>query len=152
MEKQTTKPAPKSDVLAGFASRIHELCDDWSMPEHGRQTYLGQKFGVTPNTARKWLLGIGLPELEKSIEIANAAGVNVRWLLQGEGLKRGERADPIAELLREAIDSMPEQLSQASFDFIGYQLTRADGFIAPSKLSSYMAMLERLKKAPRGDK
>lgn len=147
MDKQTTKAAPKSDVLSGFAQRMNELCDDWKLPEHGRQTHLGAKFHVTPNTARKWLLGLGFPEMELCIQIANEAGVNIRWLLQGEGLKKGEKADPAAEMLKEAIEDMPDQMRQASFDFIGYQLTKADGFIAPNKLASYMSMLERLKKS-----
>jgi len=145
MDKQTAK----SDLLAAFAERINELCEDWEMPEHGRQTILGAKFDVNPNTARKWLLGLGLPELEKAIEIANAAGVNVRWLLQGEGLKRGDKADPNAEMLREALADMPVEMRQASFDFLEFQLVKADGFIAPGKLANYLKLLDRLKVAPR---
>jgi transcriptional regulator with XRE-family HTH domain len=149
MEKPVAKQPPKSDVLSAFADRLNELCDDWGLPTHGRQTHLGAKYHVTPNTARKWLLGLGFPEMELCIQIANDAGVNIRWLLQGEGLKKGEKADPAAEMLKEAIEEMPDQMRQASFDFIGYQLNKADGFIAPGKLASYMKLLERLKGAPR---
>jgi len=149
MDRSTTKPDPKSEVLAMFSRHINELCDDWGMPQHGRQTHLGAKFGVNPNTARKWLLGIGLPELEKSIEIANEAGVNIRWLLQGEGLKKGDKVDADAEMLKSAIEELPDHMRQASFDFIEYQLVKADGFIAPGKLSSYIKLLEHLKSLPK---
>ena len=94
MGKSTTRPDAKSDVLSGFAERMHELCEDWKMPESRRQTLLGAKFKVTPNTARKWLLGLGFPEMEMCIQIAKEAEVNIRLLLQGEGLKKGDKGDP----------------------------------------------------------
>lgn len=150
MGKSTTRPDAKSDVLSGFAERMNELCEDWQMPEAKRQTLLGTKFKVTPNTARKWLLGLGFPEMEMCIQIAKEAEVNIRWLLQGEGLKKGDKGDPSAETLKSAIDDMPQEMRQASFDFIEYQLTKADGFIPAAKLANYIKLMERLKKTPKG--
>lgn len=143
----------ENTVKTESAARLNELCDDMGIPEHGRQTHLAARFGVVSNTARKWLLGIGLPELDMCVRIANEAKANVVWLLQGEGLKRGNKIDVSAQLLKQAIDDMPEDARQASFDFIGYQLTRADGFISGDKVSGYMKMLDKLKAShPKGEK
>jgi transcriptional regulator with XRE-family HTH domain len=135
----------KSPVIAIFRAHIHELCDDWEIPAHGRQTRLGEMFGVTPNTARKWLNGLGLPELEKAIEIANRADVNVAWLLQGKGLKRGDTVNEDAELLAEALNDMPRDIRNGSLDFFGFQLSKSEGFIPEGKLAKYRSLIERLK-------
>lgn len=44
-------------VDPAFAARVNEVCDDLQLPAHGRQTALAQWMGLTPNAARKWLLG-----------------------------------------------------------------------------------------------
>lgn len=142
-----------SAIKSEFAKRLEEICDDMGIPEGGRQTKLASQFEVVPNTARKWLLGIGLPELEMCMRIAKWADVNLLWLLQGGGLKKGEKIDKEAQALKQLIDEMPGESRQASFDFIGYQLTRADGFIRPDKVSEYMKLLDKLKaNPPKGEK
>lgn len=143
----------ENTIKTEFASRLNELCDDMGIPEQGRQTHLAARFGVVPNAARKWLHGDGLPALEMCVRIANEANANISWLLQGEGLKRGNKIDVSAQLLKQALDDMPEDARQASFDFIGYQLTRADGFISGDKVTGYMKMLDKLKAShPKGKK
>lgn len=140
---------PHTDVKADFARRLHDVCDDLGLVSgRGRQTALANHFGLTPNAARKWLLGIGMPELDKAIEIANAARVNVLWLLQGAGPKRGEAFDTAPGELLEAVQHLPANEGQQVFDFIRYKIERADGWYAADKLANYMLMLDKFTASP----
>lgn len=135
------------DVKRQFALRLHELCDDMGLPrDRGRQTALASKFGVSPNAARKWLLGLGMPELELAIRLAHTAHANVLWLLQGVGPKRGEEFDTTPGELLDAVQQLPPDDGQQVFDFIRYKIERADGWFASEKLASYMAMLDKFGK------
>lgn len=136
----------ESEVTSQFAVRLHEVCGHLGIPAgRGRQTALAGKFGVSPNAARKWLLGEGMPELAKAIEIASAANVNILWLLQGVGPKRidGEYDTTPGELL-EAVQQLPADDGQQVFDFIRYKFERADGWYASEQLARYMVMLDRI--------
>lgn len=141
---------PVTNVKAAFALRLAEVCDELKIPETGRQTALAKRFGVTPGAARKWLLGIGMPELDMAVQIAQAAHVNVLWLLQGAGPKRGEAFDTEPGELLDAVQQLPDDDGQQVFDFIRYKIERADGWFASDKLAHYMVMLDRFaaKKAP----
>ena len=139
----------QTDVKADFARRLHEVCDDLGLQRgRGRQTALARQFGLTPNAARKWLLGLGMPERDTAIEIANAAHVNVLWLLQGAGPKRGEAFDTAPGELLEAVQHLPANEGQQVFDFIRYKIERADGWFAAEKLASYMQMLDKFAQSP----
>lgn len=134
------------DVKCAFAMRLDEVCDDLELPRTGRQTAMARRFGVTAGAARKWLLGVGMPELDKAIEIANAARVNVTWLLQGTGPKRGDEVDTTPGELIDAVQRLPDPDGQQVFDFIRYKIERADGWFASERLAHYMAMLDKFAK------
>lgn len=139
-----------SEVKAAFAIRLAELCDDLKIPTAGRQTALARRFGVSAGAARKWLLGLGMPELDMAVQIAQAARVNVLWLLQGVGPKRGEAFDTAPGELLDAVQRLPDDDGQQVFDFIRYKIERADGWFASDKLAHYMVMLDKFaaKKKP----
>lgn len=141
---------PTTANLAAFAARMNEICDDLGIPaEHGRQAALGRRFGVTPKAARKWLMGDGYPELELAIAIAEAAGVNINWLLQGAGPKRGDRIETKALVLNEAIEALPDEGRQQVLNFMGFTFQQADGIFTGERLARYMKMLDAFKAAPR---
>ncbi len=73
-----------------FAQRLNQALDECpdAVPRIGRQRIVGKMFGVDQKGARKWLLGLGYPTLEKSIEIAERLNVATEWLLSGRGSKR----------------------------------------------------------------
>jgi transcriptional regulator with XRE-family HTH domain len=135
-------------IRAAFALRMNELADDIGVPRRGRQTALGKTFGVTPKAARKWLTGEGLPELGTAVAIANRAGVNVVWLLQGVGPKRGQAVDGEKIALTEGIDELPQEDRQQVLDFIGFKFSRADGWFVGEKLARYMKLLDNLSRKP----
>jgi hypothetical protein len=133
-------------VQSEFAARLHELCDDMGLPrERGRQTALGKLFHVTPNAARKWLLGEGMPELSLAVDIANWAGVNINWLLQGAGPKRGEAVDDKAIALQATIERLPSSDGQQVLDFLRYRIDRNDDLFVGERMARYMSMLDAFK-------
>lgn len=142
-----------TDVKLAFASRLHEICDDKGVvAERGRQTALALQFRVSPNAARKWLLGQGMPELDMAIRIANWAEVNVLWLLQGTGPKRGDKVDPAPAELLDAVQHLPADDGQQVFDFIRYKIERAEGWFAGDRVGRYVALLDKLAEQQKGGK
>lgn len=133
-------------VLEEFAARLREICRDMGLPaDRGLQTRLAEQFRVSPNAARKWVQGLGMPELETAIEIANWGGVNVIWLLQGKGPKRGDKLDTKAIVLNEAMDAIPPDDRQMVLDFMRYKIERADGIIAGERMARYLTMIDNFK-------
>ena len=110
-----------------FASRLHELCTDMDLPaERGRQSTLGKLFGVTPNAARKWLLGEGLPELDVAMRIAKWAEVNFEWLMTGRGPKSGDKV-PVRALAVDAILRHGSARERAELvSFLKYKIEHAE--------------------------
>lgn len=141
-----TTPPSDSDVLTGFAQRLNDVCDDMGItPDRGRQTALAKQFGVNPKAARKWLLGIGLPELATAIRIAVWGDVNLTWLLQGSGAKRGMRVDTKALVLDEAVRSLPSELGTDLVDNLRAKLQRI-GRLSAEPASRYRSMLDGYEK------
>lgn len=71
---------------ADFARRLsHAL--DFSGFAKGRARIgaLSIHYNVSRETARKWLLGLSLPELQRMIEIATQQQVSFEWLSTGRG-------------------------------------------------------------------
>lgn len=133
-------------VRNAFAQRLHEICDDLKLPaERGRQTALAKLVGLTPNAARKWLQGDGLPEMAQAVKLAAMANVSVVWLLQGSGPKRDTPVDTKALILDEALHALPTQDAQQVFDFIEYKFQKVDGVFAGERLARYMKMLDAFK-------
>lgn len=135
-------PADKS-VLEEFAQRLHEVCDDMGLPKkHGRQTALAKLLEVTPKAARQWLNGEHYPEMPKAVRISNWGNVNVTWLLQGAGLKRGTRLDAKIIVLDEALHSLPPEQGIDVMDTLRAKLLRAGRLHVSEPASRYEVMLQ----------
>jgi hypothetical protein len=131
------------ELLAGFAARMNEICDDMQITAgHGRQTALAANFKVTAKAARKWLLGLGYPEMSMAVRLANWAGVNLTWLLQGAGSKHGDKVDFKAIVIAEAIKSLPREMGLDLMDNLRAKLERV-GKIRPEESGNrYVTMLD----------
>lgn len=130
-------------VHAQFAARMNEICDDMHLPSsRGRQSALADVFKVNPKAARKWLVGIGYPEMATACRIADWAGVSLLWLLQGYGPKHPLRLSGKAQVLDEAIHSLPPDLGTDLIDNLRSKLSRAGKLAAEPTPSRYRAMLE----------
>lgn len=133
----------KNQVTAQFAARLSQLCDEKRLPERGRQTQLAKVMEVTPNAARKWLLGEGMPELDMAIKLAQWGDVNVLWLLQGTGPKRTPFADVKALVLDEALHAMPREASHQVLEYLRYALERSMPK-AQEQVARYTVMIDAM--------
>ena len=134
-----------TSVKTNFAQRLGEICGEMHVPaERGRQTALAKTFGVSPNAARKWLLGDGMPELDMVVRIANWAGVTVTWLLQGVGPKRSDHAEMKVLVLNEVIEVMAAEDRKQVLDFIRYKIERSDPPLLGERMPQYMKLLDGL--------
>jgi hypothetical protein len=71
---------------AEFARRLHRALDAAGFAVGRRRTgALSEYYGVSRETARKWLGGLALPELDRMIEIATDQRVSFDWLSTGRG-------------------------------------------------------------------
>ena len=78
------KAAPYKD----FAARLHEALDHKKFDSGRRRTgALSIKYAVSRETARKWLSGLALPEMERLIAIARDFNVAFEWLATGRGAR-----------------------------------------------------------------
>lgn len=135
--------------LAGFASRMNEICDDKELTaDRGRQAALAAEFKVTNKAARKWLLGIGYPEMAMAVRIADWAGVNLTWLLQGAGPKRGNKIDVKSLVMDEVLRSLPASERRETLDYIRFKLDRAKASFTSEKLERYQQLLDNFEPAP----
>ncbi len=69
----------------GFSDRLNLALDKvGAPPKHkGRQSYVGELFGVSQRAAGKWLEGEGMPSMDRLTGIAASLGVSAEWLLTG---------------------------------------------------------------------
>jgi phage repressor protein C with HTH and peptisase S24 domain len=61
-------------------ARLQLVVQQWPSADR-----LAKATGVSPSAFRKWLKGVAEPSRDRLVAVAEAAGVNVSWLAQGEG-------------------------------------------------------------------
>lgn len=70
----------------GFSQRLHVALDLAGLDKgRSRTGKLAVRFDVSRETARKWLNGLALPELDRMLDIAGQLGVSFEWLATGRG-------------------------------------------------------------------
>lgn len=75
-------PAP----YEGFARRLHQALDFVGFDRGRLRTgKLAAHYDVSRETARKWLSGLALPELERLIALSVHTAVSFEWLATGRG-------------------------------------------------------------------
>lgn len=80
--------APAED----FAKRLRWSLDQAQFARgRGRASALALRYGVSRETARKWLNGLALPELERMVELATDFEVSFDWLATGRVPVLGEQ-------------------------------------------------------------
>lgn len=138
-----------------FSKRLIDICADQRVDGRGQQTRLAEKFGVVPNAARKWLLGLGMPEMEMAVRIANWGGVNVTWLLQGTGPKTGAAISMMSIVIDDALHAMPFEASREVLNFMRFKMQTTFGGSDP-RLHRYetaiAAVIETLRTKPAAER
>ena len=65
-----------------FPKRLHIALDLAGVDAgRGRVRKLSEMYGVSRETARKWLAGLALPETERLLDMATRFGVGFEWLV-----------------------------------------------------------------------
>lgn len=121
---------------------MHELCSDMGIAERGRQSALAAQFKVTPNAARKWLLGLGLPETDVAIAIARWAEVNFEWLMTGRGPKQGDKVPTRALIVDEVLRRGTVDDRRELVNFIRYKLDHSAAPLAVEERARYEQALQ----------
>lgn len=137
-----------ADEKQSFALRLNELCADAGIGSRGRQTALAKLFQVTPNAARKWLLGLGLPELDVAIRLAKWGDVNVEWLLTGRGPKTGDKVPTRALVVDEIMRRGDAAERRELVNFHRYRIEHSETPLAEEEKARYLAALQSY--LPRG--
>lgn len=115
-----------ADEKSAFAERLLEVCKEKGIRDgRGILTQLASLFGVSPNAARKWLRGAGLPEMDTCIAIAKWGEVNFEWLMTGRGPKRGVMIDTKVLAVGEAIGALNKQDRLELLDYLKYKIERS---------------------------
>jgi hypothetical protein len=74
-----------------FANRLHQALDFSGFAKgRARTGALSAYYDVSRETARKWLVGLALPELERMLQIAVQQHVSFEWLATGRGTIEGK--------------------------------------------------------------
>src|SRR5579859_651956 len=77
---ETTAAAPIGAERAAFIGRLQAILKHWPSADR-----LARATGVSPSAFRKWLRGEAEPSRERLVALANASGVPVGWLANGDG-------------------------------------------------------------------
>jgi phage repressor protein C with HTH and peptisase S24 domain len=78
--KRNPASRPAGTDQAGFVARLQLIAREWPSADR-----LAKAAGVSPSAFRKWLKGVAEPGRDRLVALAEAAGVSVSWLAQGEG-------------------------------------------------------------------
>lgn len=140
-QESTDAPGPELAVDAEFIERMRACAD-----LVGSVNALARKSGLSQSGIRRYFTG-GDPTRRVLIAIAEAAGVNVLWLVSGEGTMLRE-SPAGAAALGEALALAPEIL-QLSLETIEEALLKSGRKMSPAKKAELaMAVYELYR---RGD-
>jgi phage repressor protein C with HTH and peptisase S24 domain len=77
---ETAQKAQAGADRAAFIERLQTILTHWPSADR-----LARVTGVSPSAFRKWLRGEAEPSRERLVALANASGVPVGWLANGDG-------------------------------------------------------------------
>lgn len=93
---------------------------------------------------KKWLDGVGWPDMARAIDLANLLKVNVNWLLQGNGPMRGDRIPESTRLVVEVIDRLPTESRRNVLSYLRFELSKHQGWFAEPARTLYGAAIDAL--------
>lgn len=110
-----------------------------------RRGWVSRTFGVSVESARKWLVGEAMPDTARIEGIARELGVAANWLLSGtEETQRTAIADPEGSYI---VDRWQDQKSNSR---LAMALDRAhrSGMLTPQLAAGLAALIESINDSP----
>ncbi len=91
----------KDEARAAFSSRLAEVITDQPDRPGPRELrgWVAKRYRVSVETARKWLMGLEIPDHTNAVRIATDLKVSLDWLLTGHGQKQPPPHDPLFDTL-----------------------------------------------------
>lgn len=118
-----------------FAGRLRKALDAVNFPsDRARAGALADKYAVSRETTRKWLLGLALPELPRIIELAQDTRVSFEWLATG----RYEIAPPASQASWGVAENPPPVYVDQGTEL---QLLQAFRSMSPKKQKALVQLL-----------
>ena len=130
-EDEKTRPAAKErftegemdEIRHGFAKRLKEAFN------HANNAEIARRCKTTDATIKFWMDGDRMPTAEMFLQIHQATGVNIHWLLTGKGQRKVEFSNvfteaeeaEIGELARErgkSFNEMVRNLATGAADLV----------------------------------
>jgi SOS-response transcriptional repressor LexA len=90
--------------------------DDLGLPARGRQAYLKGRYGVSQPTAKDWLEDKFMPSREKLVKMAADFGVQLEWLITGDGSKAPSSPRTVAGM--EVVPGAPDMREVPLVSFV----------------------------------
>ncbi|HET9701158.1 MAG TPA: helix-turn-helix transcriptional regulator [Burkholderiales bacterium] len=126
--------------LKDFGERL-----EWALKLRAmNKSHLAALIGVTPSAISQWISGDSKGyDAVNAIKAADALGLNVKWLVLGKGPRFAISQD--AETVAGAIEALPKEARQESFDFVLYKIERNEAdLVAGEKMADYHRMLSSI--------
>lgn len=74
-----------ADARRAFAQHLNQALDEYGVPRPNRAAWLAREFAVSPQAARKWLIGLSVPEAHRLGQISARLKVRQEYLSTGHG-------------------------------------------------------------------
>lgn len=95
---------------AAFIARLQTILRHWPSADR-----LARATGVSPSAFRKWLRGEAEPSRERLVALAQAAGVPVGWLANGDGPEPRLQGAATTSRARGTVVSLDDRLEHETF-------------------------------------
>lgn len=91
----------KEETKAAFSKRLNDVLDEREdIPRaRGRRQWIAKRYRVSVETARKWLMGLDMPDGVNLARIAGDLKISPDWLRSNVGHPRPQPTDPLFDEL-----------------------------------------------------
>lgn len=115
----------KEQTRAAFSKRLNAVLDEVKdcPARRGRRQWVAKRYGVSVESARKWLTGEDMPDGTNSARIAADLGINDGWLRSGVGPMRPPVSDAVLDELTRTWPSLDTSVRLEILRFVQFRKT-----------------------------
>lgn len=124
----------ETDITSGIGNRVREISKI-----AGSQTLLSKSSGVGLRLIQSYISEDASMKVETAARLAKAAGVDLTWLLTGEGSSL-----PVQQDVKKSPDSIDWELMTAIIKEMSKELDKHDRTLKGKKFAKYLRLLYEL--------